>query len=95
VWLEVAVAEDGYLPDLPARINAITQGLPVEVLRVRRLRTAATAALTSPTLETLDELSPQDVFARRLAQETLPADLQQALVQRYQAVVHSITEVAA
>jgi exonuclease SbcD len=95
VWLEVAVAEDGYLPDLPARINAITQGLPVEVLRVRRLRTAATAALTSPTLETLDELSPQDVFARRLAQETLPADLQTALAQRYQAVVHSITEVAA
>ncbi|HEY8904713.1 MAG TPA: exonuclease subunit SbcD, partial [Rhodoferax sp.] len=32
VWLEVTVAEDDYLADLPTRIDAMTQGLPVEVL---------------------------------------------------------------
>jgi exonuclease SbcD len=95
VWLEVTVAEDDYLSDLPARIEALTQGLPVEVLRVRRQRGTAAASLTGELSETLDELSPDDVFARRLAQEELAPDLQLALGQRYRAVVASLTEVAA
>ena len=90
-WLEVTVAEDDYLQDLPERINAMVQGLPVEVLRVRRQRTSAAAALQSAAQETLDELSPHDVFARRLAAETLAPELQQALQERYRAVVQSIT----
>ncbi len=90
-WLEVTVAEDDYLQDLPERINAMVQGLPVEVLRVRRQRTSATAALQSTAQETLDELSPHDVFARRLAAETLAPELQQALKARYRTVVQSIT----
>jgi exonuclease SbcD len=95
VWLEVTVAEDDYLSDLPARIEALTQGLPVEVLRVRRQRGTAAASLTGDLSETLDELSPDDVFARRLAQEELAPELQLALGQRYRAVVASLTEVAA
>jgi exonuclease SbcD len=95
VWMEVTVAQDDYLSDLPARINAMTQGLPVEVLRVRRLRGTAAASLAGDLSETLNELSPNDVFARRLAQEELAPDLQLALSQRYQAVVASLTEVAA
>ena len=90
-WLEVTVAEDDYLQDLPERINAMVQGLPVEVLRVRRQRTSAAAALQSAAQETLDELSPHDVFARRLAAETLAPELQQALEERYRTVVQSIT----
>lgn len=92
VWLEVMVTDDDYLSDLPSRISAMTQGLPVEVLRVRRQRANTAASLVSDTLETLDELSPQDVFARRLAQEDLPAQMQQALSQRFHSVVKSITE---
>ena len=92
VWLEVTVAEDDYLADLPARIEALTQGLPVEVLRVRRLRGTAAASLAGERSETLDELSPDDVFARRLALEELAPELQQALNQRYRAVVTSLLE---
>lgn len=92
VWLEVTVAEDDYLSDLPARIEALTQGLPVEVLRVRRQRGTAAASLTGELSETLDELDPLDVFARRLVQEELAPELQLALGQRYRAVVASLTE---
>jgi len=95
VWLEVTVAEDDYVSDLPARITALTQGLPVEVLRVRRLRSNAAAVLAGDTVETLDELSPEDVFARRLALEDLPPGLPEALLSRYRSVVTSITEVQA
>jgi exonuclease SbcD len=93
VWLEVTVAEDDYLSDLPARIEAMTQGLPVDVLRVRRQRGNTAVSIAGEVSETLDELSPNDVFARRLAQEELAPELQLALGQRYRAIVTSLTEV--
>lgn len=86
-WLEITVAEDDYLADLPARIEALTEGWPVEVLRIRRQRGNAAARLAAEASETLDELSPHDVFARRLEQEELGEELQQALEQRYRAIV--------
>ena len=95
VWLEVTVEEDDYLADLPARIEAMTQDLPVDVLRVRRLRGNAVASLVGELSETLDELSPDDVFARRLAQEELAPELLLALNQRYRTVVTSLTGDAA
>jgi DNA repair protein SbcD/Mre11 len=95
VWMEVTVAEDDYLADLPARIDAMTQGLPVEVLRVRRQRGTTAASLAGELSETLDELSPDDVFARRLTQEELAPELQLALSQRYREVVASLIEDAA
>lgn len=95
VWIEVTVAEDDYLADLPERIDAMTQGLPVEVLRVRRQRGTAAASLVGALSETLDELSPDDVFARRLAQEELAPELQLALSQRYRLVLTSLAEDAA
>ncbi len=91
-WLEVTVAEDDYLQDLPARIGAMAQGLPVEVLRVRRQRASAPAAMAGNPMETLDELSPDDVFARRLALEQLDSGTHEALRQRYAEVVRGITE---
>lgn len=86
-WLEVTVAEDDYLADLPARIEALTEGWPVEVLRIRRQRGNAVASLAAEAWETLDELSPHDVFARRLQQEKLGEEMQLALNERYRAVV--------
>ena len=86
-WLEITVAEDDYLADLPARIEALTEGWPVEVLRIRRQRGNAAARLAAEASETLDELSPHDVFARRLQQEELSDELQQALNDRYRAIV--------
>jgi DNA repair protein SbcD/Mre11 len=87
VWLEVTVAEDDYLADLPARIEALAEGLPVEVLRIRRLRGNAAARLAAETSETLDQLSPHDVFARRLQQEEMSEELQLALNERYRGIV--------
>ena len=89
-WLEVTVAEDDYLADLPARIEALTEGWPVEVLRIRRQRGNAIASLAAEARETLDELSPHDVFARRLQQEQLSDELQAALIERYRTVITSL-----
>ena len=91
-WLEVTVAEDDYLADLPARIEKMTDGWPVEVLRIRRQRGNAAARLAATASETLDELDPHEVFARRLQQEELDAELQQALSERYRSIVANLTD---
>lgn len=93
-WLEVTIAEDDYLADLPARIQTVCDGWPVEVLRIRKARGNAAARIEREAVETLDELSPDDVFARRLAQEELADDVQQALSERYRAVVAGLSEAA-
>ncbi|RKP46215.1 exonuclease subunit SbcD [Pararobbsia silviterrae] len=86
-WLEVVVAEDDYLSDLQARIDALTDGLPIEVLRIRRDRGASVAALRGDAKETLDELSPDDVFARRLDTETLDDAVRAQLTALYREIV--------
>ena len=82
--------EDDYLPDLAPRIEAMVQGLPLQVLRVKRQRSTAMPQLFADTGESLDELSPTEVFARRLAQETLEPALGQALTTRYTQVLRQL-----
>ena len=86
-WLEITVADDDYLADLPARIEALTDGWPVEVLRIRRQRGDAVARLAATAGETLAELEPDEVFARRLKHEALDDALRAELTGRYRAVV--------
>ncbi|EJO92426.1 exonuclease subunit SbcD [Ectopseudomonas mendocina DLHK] len=90
VWLEVQVSSDDYLSDLQSRINALCEGLPVEVLRIRRERGTASASLASEARETLDELSAEDVFSRRLQQETLDEDDSQRLQELYRQVLETL-----
>ena len=90
-WLDITIIEDDYLADLPARVQALADGLPVQVLRIKRLRGNAAPQLQNEAMESLDELTPQDVFNRRLALETLEPPLQQALTERYQSVVDALT----
>ncbi len=92
VWLEVLVGSDDYLSDLQLRIAALCEGLPVEVLRIRRERGNASARLLGQAKETLDELSVEDVFAQRLSSESLDATEQQRLLGLYQQVVSELRE---
>ena len=90
VWVEVTVVHDDYLNDLSARVQAITQDLPVQVLRIRRQRGDTKAAFSSASGESLQELSPDEVFARRLQQEQLDAPVHLALQQRHAQVLAAL-----
>ena len=92
VWLEVLVGSDDYLSNLQLRIAALCEGLPVEVLRIRRERGNTGAGLQGQARETLDELSVEDVFAQRLSSESLSDADQQRLLGLYQQVVSELRE---
>ena len=94
VWVEVTVQEDDYLADMATRVQTMAEGLPLNILRIKRQRGTAAAQLASDARESLDELTPLDVFERRLAQESLEPPLQSALTERYQQVLHSLNDIA-
>lgn len=90
VWLEVCVQADDYLADLQQRLAQLCDGLPLDILRLRRERPQQAASLAGNPRETLDELSPQEVFARRLALETLDEGLAAELATRHQHILQQL-----
>ncbi|KJV34372.1 exonuclease SbcD [Aquitalea magnusonii] len=91
LWLEITVEGDDYLSDLQGRIQAMLDGQPAELLRLRRARSQQAVSMQSER-STLDELSPQEVFERRLQLEELEAPLADALRQRYRQVLQQLQE---
>jgi exonuclease SbcD len=75
-WLCLEVESQDYLSDLQQRIQDMTQGLNVEVLQLRRSRNQRRQLLSQMQTETLAELSPYDVFEKRLAMESFETNLE-------------------
>lgn len=78
IWLEVEVITDDYLSDLQERIQQMIQngagkdkGSMIELLRIRRKRKKNGQGLARAAKEKLEELTPNEVFLRRLAQEDI------------------------
>ena len=91
-WLEIQVEVDDYYADLDERVTALCAELPVEVLRVRRLRGNKVAGLTGDSGEVLAELSPNEVFAKRLENEELSADEVKVLTGLHGQVLEALQE---
>ena len=92
VWVEVLVNSDDYLNDLQARLATLCEGLPVEVLRIRRERGGAQPGLAREARETLDELNPEEVFDKRLDSEELDDDLRRSLQGLHREVLAELQE---
>lgn len=93
-WLEVTVNGDDWLADLPARLEQLTAGWPVDILRIRRARGNEAARLAASPGITLEELSPDEVFARRLAQEDLDEPQREALTGLYRQILAGLADPA-
>ena len=77
VWLCLEVDTQDYLSDLQQRIQTMTQGSNVEVLQLRRTRNQRRQLLSQMQSETLAELTPEEVFEKRLAMEVFDTDDEQ------------------
>ncbi|AUX92621.1 exonuclease subunit SbcD [Mixta gaviniae] len=69
VWLDIEITTQEYLHNMQQHIQTLTEGLPVEVLLMRRSRELRERALARLQNETLSELKVEEVFERRLEQE--------------------------
>ncbi|HEX5792325.1 MAG TPA: exonuclease subunit SbcD [Rheinheimera sp.] len=93
LWLELVISEtDAYLSDLQQRVETQLQGLPVELLRLRRQRSELTAGLTSGRQTSLAELTAEQVWQARLASEQLTEQQQQQLTALHSQVLAKVQE---
>lgn len=79
VWLDIEIATDEYLHDSQRHIQQLTENLPVEVVLLRRSREQRERVIARSHKETLSELSVEEVFERRLAQEETTEERSQRL----------------
>ncbi|MDV7105924.1 exonuclease subunit SbcD [Vibrio sp. TH_r3] len=82
VWLAVEVEVQDFLSDLQQRIQSLTEDLNVEVLQLRRARSQQKQSLQQEQLETLSELTPIDVFEKRVEHESLQSEDETARLTR-------------
>ena len=95
VWLDIEVTSQSYLGDLQKQIELLTADLPVEVILLRRSKEQRQQMLQQHEKETLAELTVEDVFQRRLAQESadpaLDVDKKARLTTIFQQIVDEVT----
>ena len=81
-WLSIEIQTQDYLSDLQSRVQEIVTEYPVDILQLRRARQAQSPALKQEKNETLSDLSPEEVFEKRLALEVFEGGASQALLER-------------
>ncbi len=82
VWLFIEVEVQDYLSDLQLRIQEMTAGLNVEVIRLKRSKSDRRDTLMREATETLSELTPYDVFDKRLEKERFDGEDEQKRLTR-------------
>ncbi|QJR80175.1 exonuclease subunit SbcD [Alteromonas pelagimontana] len=91
VWLCIEIEHQDYLSDLQQRIQTITDGLNVEVLQLRRVKNPRRKMLNQIQAETLSELTPEEVFTKRLAMETFDSEEEKAQIrQRFAQILSDV-----
>ncbi|MBU2883586.1 exonuclease subunit SbcD [Psychrosphaera sp. B3R10] len=75
-WVEVEVSTDDYLSDLQQKILDMCSDAPIEIIKVKRKKATTPQLKSEKPKQSLSELTPKDVFQKRLEQEQLePADI--------------------
>lgn len=73
-WLSLDITSTDYPPEVRRAIEATTAEFPMDILLQRRQRSAAQMRASEDKTEHLQELTPTEVFERRLSAETIDDD---------------------
>jgi len=90
VWLEVVYQGDDIVSDLRERLEALTKGSELLILRIQNTRLIDRVLNSSHTDESLEDLDVDDVFARCLAAHEIPDSQQAELLHSYQQTLSSL-----
>ena len=90
VWLEVVYQGDEIISDLRERLETLTEGCDLLILRIQNTRLIDRVLNASHADESLEDLDVDDVFARCLAAHDVPEAQQADLLQSYQQTLSSL-----
>ncbi|HEX5359957.1 MAG TPA: exonuclease SbcCD subunit D C-terminal domain-containing protein [Fluviicoccus sp.] len=92
VWLEVTHTGHELIDDLRERLEALTAGSALEVLKARDARKSLQVLNRQAQDEALDDLSPGEVFARCLDASAVPPEQRDELTQSFGEILQALQE---
>lgn len=92
VWLDIEIAGRDYLPDIQKRIQTLIEPYAAEVVLLRRERRKQQWQESDILKETLNELTTEEVFARRLALSDTEEDVIPRLTTLFRQVCQQVSE---
>ncbi|WP_227681344.1 exonuclease SbcCD subunit D C-terminal domain-containing protein [Psychrobacter sp. SCQQ22] len=90
VWLEVIYIGDDIVSELREHIQAMVEGLPCEVLKIKNTQTYNKVLNQQQTSETLQDLNEEEVFERCLTAHSIPDEQKSTLRDAYDQIVYNL-----
>ena len=90
VWLEVIYTGDDIVSELREHIQAMVEGLPCEVLKIKNTQTYNKVLNQQQTSETLQDLNEEEVFERCLTAHSITDGQKSILRDAYAQIIHNI-----
>ncbi|WP_372829477.1 exonuclease SbcCD subunit D C-terminal domain-containing protein [Psychrobacter maritimus] len=90
VWLEIIYTGDEVVSELREHIQAMVDGLPCEVLKIKNTRTYNKVLNQQQISETLQDLNEEEVFERCLIAHNIPDEQKSSLRDAYDQIVYNL-----
>ena len=90
VWLEVIYTGDDIVSELREHVQAMVEGLPCEVLKIKNTQTYNKVLNQQQTSETLQDLNEEEVFERCLNAHSIPDEQKSTLRDAYEQIVYDL-----
>ncbi|MCG3879341.1 exonuclease SbcCD subunit D C-terminal domain-containing protein [Psychrobacter sp. Ps6] len=90
IWLEIVYTGDEIVSDLREQVQAMVEGLPCEVLKIKNTRTYNKVLNQQQTSENLQDLNEMEVFERCLTLNAIPDSQKDALRHAYGQILHDL-----
>lgn len=90
IWLEVVYTGDEIISDLRDQVQALVEGLPCEVLKIKNTRIYNKVLNQQQSAESLQDLDEMDVFERCLTIHDVPDLQKHALRDAYGQILHAL-----
>jgi len=90
IWLEIVYTGDEIVSDLREQVQAMVEGLPCEVLKIKNTRTYNKVLNQQQTSESLQDLNEMEVFERCLTLNDIPDSQKDSLRDAYGQILYNL-----
>jgi len=90
IWLEIVYTGDEIVSDLREQVQAMVEGLPCEVLKIKNTRTYNKVLNQQQTSENLQDLNEMEVFERCLTLNDIPDSQKNSLRDAYGQILYNL-----
>lgn len=87
LWLEIVYEGEEWIPNLRERLDSLTAGTEIEILRIRNPKALQAVLRSEKAEKELDELTPSQIFVRCMEARKVPDEERPGLMSTYTEVL--------